>query len=43
MIELPTRGILNIHGARLPQYRGVLPSFWMLATGRRKRASRFIS
>lgn len=33
LIELPARGILNIHGARLPQYRGVLPSFWMLANG----------
>jgi methionyl-tRNA formyltransferase len=33
LIELPPRGILNIHGAILPQYRGVLPSFWMLANG----------
>lgn len=24
-------GILNIHGAILPQYRGVMPSFWMMA------------
>jgi methionyl-tRNA formyltransferase len=31
LIELPSQGILNIHGAILPQYRGVLPSFWMLA------------
>jgi methionyl-tRNA formyltransferase len=31
LIQLPRRGILNIHGAILPQYRGVLPSFWMLA------------
>jgi len=31
LIELPRLGCLNIHGAILPQYRGVLPSFWMLA------------
>ncbi len=33
LIELPRRGCLNIHGAILPEYRGVLPSFWMLANG----------
>ena len=33
LIELAPGGILNIHGAILPQYRGVLPSFWMLANG----------
>jgi methionyl-tRNA formyltransferase len=31
LIELPELGCLNIHGAILPHYRGVLPSFWMLA------------
>lgn len=31
LIELPSRGCLNIHGAILPAYRGVMPSFWMLA------------
>ena len=31
LIELPSLGCLNIHGAILPLYRGVLPSFWMLA------------
>jgi len=36
LIELPPQGILNIHGAILPQYRGVLPSFWMLANGEKK-------
>lgn len=30
LIELPSLGCLNIHGAILPHYRGVLPSFWML-------------
>jgi methionyl-tRNA formyltransferase len=33
LIELPPRGCLNVHGALLPDYRGVLPSFWMLANG----------
>jgi methionyl-tRNA formyltransferase len=33
LIELPSRGCLNIHGAILPAYRGVMPSFWMLANG----------
>ena len=31
LIELPALGCLNIHGAILPHYRGVLPSFWMLS------------
>lgn len=26
-------GVLNVHGALLPNYRGVLPAFWMLAAG----------
>jgi methionyl-tRNA formyltransferase len=33
LIELPRLGCLNIHGADLPEYRGVMPSFWMLADG----------
>jgi methionyl-tRNA formyltransferase len=33
LIELPAKGCLNIHGALLPDYRGVMPSFWMLANG----------
>lgn len=33
LIGLPPKGILNIHGAILPNYRGVMPSFWMLANG----------
>src|SRR6202043_837367 len=36
LIDLPPKGILNIHGAILPQYRGVMPSFWMLANGERQ-------
>jgi methionyl-tRNA formyltransferase len=33
LIELPPRGCLNIHGALLPRYRGIAPSFWMMAHG----------
>lgn len=36
LIELPPRGILNLHGAILPQYRGVMPAFRMLANGEKK-------
>jgi methionyl-tRNA formyltransferase len=36
LIALPPRGILNIHGAILPHYRGVMPSFWMLANGEKR-------
>ena len=36
LIALPPRGTLNIHGAILPQYRGVMPSFWMLANGEKQ-------
>jgi methionyl-tRNA formyltransferase len=33
LIDLPRQGCLNVHGALLPAYRGVMPSFWMLANG----------
>jgi methionyl-tRNA formyltransferase len=33
LITLPAKGCLNVHGALLPKYRGILPSFWMLANG----------
>jgi methionyl-tRNA formyltransferase len=36
LIDLPDRGCLNVHGAVLPQYRGIMPSFWMLANGERQ-------
>ncbi len=36
LIDLPPLGCLNIHGAILPDYRGVLPSFWMLTHGEEK-------
>jgi methionyl-tRNA formyltransferase len=36
LIDLPELGCLNIHGASLPLYRGVMPSFWMLANGEKE-------
>ena len=33
LLNVPAIGCLNIHGAILPDYRGVMPSFWMLANG----------
>ena len=33
LIVLPARGALNIHGAILPRYRGIMPAFWMMANG----------
>lgn len=33
LLDTPTIGCLNIHGALLPRYRGIMPSFWMLANG----------
>ena len=31
--EQTPRGIVNCHGALLPKYRGLMPSFWTLANG----------
>jgi methionyl-tRNA formyltransferase len=36
LLDVPAIGCLNIHGAMLPQYRGIMPSFWMLANGERQ-------
>jgi methionyl-tRNA formyltransferase len=33
LIETPKQACLNVHGALLPNYRGMMPSFWMLANG----------
>lgn len=33
LIALPRLGCLNVHGAPLPRYRGIAPSFWMMAKG----------
>jgi methionyl-tRNA formyltransferase len=35
LIDVPSHGMLNVHGALLPHYRGVMPSFWMLANDER--------
>jgi len=36
LIELPPLGCLNLHGSLLPDYRGVMPSFWVLANSERE-------
>jgi len=33
LLELPLMGCVNIHSALLPDYRGMLPTFWVLASG----------
>src|SRR5262249_16753072 len=36
LAKTPTLGCINIHGALLPRYRGMLPSFWTLFNGERE-------
>jgi len=36
LLGCPPEGVINIHGALLPKYRGKLPSFWVLANGEEK-------
>ncbi len=36
LIELPPLGCLNLHGSLLPDYRGVMPSFWVLSNNERE-------
>jgi methionyl-tRNA formyltransferase len=33
LINLATKGCLNLHTALLPKYRGLMPSFWVLKNG----------
>ena len=33
IIDLPTRGILNVHASLLPKYRGAAPIQWAIANG----------
>jgi methionyl-tRNA formyltransferase len=33
LIDTPRLGCLNVHGAILPKYRGIAPSFWMMVNG----------
>lgn len=36
LLAIPPKGCVNIHGALLPRYRGMLPSFWTLLNGERE-------
>lgn len=38
VLDIPTHGCINLHGAPLPKYRGLLPSFWVLANGEEETA-----
>jgi len=38
LLALPVHGCINVHSAPLPRYRGMLPSFWVLANGERETA-----
>lgn len=38
LIALPAMGCFNLHGADLPAYRGIMPSFWMMAKGETQAA-----
>jgi methionyl-tRNA formyltransferase len=33
ILNVPGKGVINLHGALLPDYRGLLPAFWVLANG----------
>jgi methionyl-tRNA formyltransferase len=33
LLAVPRLGAINLHGALLPRYQGLLPSFWVLAKG----------
>jgi methionyl-tRNA formyltransferase len=33
LLDVPSIACLNLHSALLPQYRGVLPTFWAMANG----------
>jgi methionyl-tRNA formyltransferase len=33
LLALPRLGCINVHSALLPHYRGMLPTFWVLANG----------
>ena len=36
LLAVPARGAINLHGALLPRYQGIFPSFWVLAKGERE-------
>ena len=33
LLAVPVKGAINLHGALLPRYQGIFPSFWVLAKG----------
>jgi methionyl-tRNA formyltransferase len=33
LLDLPSRGCINVHTALLPKYRGLMPTFWALKNG----------
>jgi methionyl-tRNA formyltransferase len=33
LIKIPRHGCINIHHAKLPQYRGMMPNFWQMLNG----------
>ena len=36
LIQLPKWGCINIHNAKLPKYRGMMPNFWQMYYGEKK-------
>ena len=36
ILKLPPMGCINVHGALLPRYRGMMPSFWALYHGEKQ-------
>ena len=38
LLRLPDKGCINIHTARLPQYRGMMPNFWVMHNGDKQSA-----
>ena len=35
LLSIPRLGCINIHSGRLPQYRGMMPTFWQMRAGER--------
>jgi methionyl-tRNA formyltransferase len=38
ILALPSHGVVNVHAAPLPRYRGLMPSFWQLFHGEKEGA-----
>ncbi|GAA0859423.1 formyl transferase [Aliiglaciecola litoralis] len=39
VIDLPEFGVLNLHSGKLPEYRGVMATFWAMAEGQQNMAT----